>query len=580
MKSPKFIYIFFLLPLLAACSDYLDQVPNDRITMDEVFQKQDPTEKYLANVYSYVPDESGAWEAIPWTGNVDEIEVAWAKYPIYRINNGNWNAGDAPFDRWSFYYKGIRSASYFIKHIDANAEILAKGGQELIDQYKAEARFLRAYYYFLLMRQYGPVVLIGEDEMAPDASVDAVQLARSPFDECVNYVVGELDQAASILPINPNANTDYGRVTQGACLALKSRVLLYAASPQYNGNVDMVLLKNQDGSALISQIYDKEKWKKAADAAKEVLDMNNYQLHKDVSGDPVKSYRDVHLVAWNKECIFARKSNNLAGWDVHCSLRSAGGWCGIGPTQEMVDAYFMADGKSIYESDVYREDTLIDGVSSMYLNREPRFYASIQYNGMKYKGGKLTTPTTVQLNYSGKDGKKTGGDNYSHTGYLAYKNLSPITNSTSGNAARPYVLFRLAEIYLNYAEALAQYNGSDEDFQTAVIYLNKIRERAGVPQYGLELPIPASKEELIEKIQAERRVELAFESHRWFDVRRWKIVDKIMGNIHGMDVNKDGTDFYKRVVVSNHLWKDSYYWWPIPQIEMDRAKKVVQNPGW
>jgi len=135
----------------------------------------------------------------------------------------------------------------------------------------------------------------------------------------------------------------------------------------------------------------------------------------------------------------------------------------------------------------------------------------------------------------------------------------------------------LGEIYLNYAEALAQSGGNEGE---ALTYLNLIRQRAGIPQYdGITLPIPTGQD-LIDKIHAERRIELAFECHRWFDVRRWKIVDKVMGNMHGMNVNKDGTDFYTRVIVSNHQWNDAYYWWPIEQYEMDRASKIVQNPGW
>jgi len=581
MKSKKIIYICFLLPLLFGCSDFLDQVPNDRQTMEEVFQKKLPTEQYLANVYSYVPDESGIQDAIPWTGNVDEIEVTWAKYSLYKLNNGNWNASNAPDATWANYYKGIRSATYFMNHIDGNAEILKLGGQQMISQYKAEARFLRAYYYFLLMRQYGPVVIIGNNELAVDAPTASLQLPRSPYDSCVAYVARELDAAMPDLLTKEqevSSEKDQGRATLGAALALKSRLLLYAASPEYNGNTFFANFRNQDGTVLISQVYDPGKWKKAADAAKAVIDLNSYQLYKDASGDPVKSYRGILLQSWNSECIFVRKSNNLAGYDVHSSLRSAGGWNGLGPTQEMVDAYFMSDGKPITESPLYTETGFTTtGIFNMYVNREPRFYASIQYNGMKYTGGAANN-ITIQMNYSGKDGKKTGGDDYSHTGYLIYKNLSPATNRlTNVNNARPLVLFRLGEIYLNYAEALAQSGGNEGE---ALTYLNLIRQRAGIPQYdGITLPIPTGQD-LIDKIHAERRIELAFECHRWFDVRRWKIVDKVMGNMHGMNVNKDGTDFYTRVIVSNHQWNDAYYWWPIEQYEMDRASKIVQNPGW
>lgn len=581
MKSIKIIYIGFLLTLFSGCSDFLNQVPNDRQTMEEVFLKKQPAEQYLANVYSYVPDESDVAAGSPWTTNVDEIEVSWARYLGYRLNIGNWTAADAPYAKWGDYYKGIRSATYFMKHIDGDIEILKLDGPQLIDQYKAEAQFLRAYYYFLLMRQYGPVVLLGNDELPVDASVTDIQIQRSPFDSCVSYVVKELDAAATHLPIVPQFEKDNGRITLGAVLALKSRLLLYAASPEYNGNTAFANFKNQDGTILINQVYDKEKWRKAADAAKAVIDLNIYQLYKDASGDPIKSYRNALLVPWNSECIFVRKSNTLNGFDVNSTLRSAGGWDGIAPTQEIVDAYFMVDGKSIVESPLYTESGFTQGVSNMYKNREPRFYASILYNGARYKGGSITQDSiTVDLTYNGKDGKASGGEDYSHTGYLIFKNVAPETNRlTNTNKSRPYVIFRLGEIYLNYAEALAEYGGADIE---ASKYLNFIRERAGIPQYGNGVnPLPAvSGLDLVAKIHAERRVELAFEGHRWFDIRRWKEASLALGDMHGMNVNKNGNEFYKRTFVSNHLWKDAYNWWPISQYEMDRSTKVVQNPGW
>jgi hypothetical protein len=585
MKHTKFtIQVFTVLlfvVLAGSCKKYLDQVPDDRQTIEEVFQKKGPSEQYLANVYAYIRDEGDQWTDNFWVGNVDEMEIAWAKHPIYRLNIGNWNAADAPFHTWGQYYKGIRSATYFINHIDANAEILKLDGKQLIDQYKAEARFLRAYYYCMLMRQYGPVILIGDKELPVDAPVSEIKLPRSSFDACVDYVVSELDAAAAVLPISPAGDRDYGRATKGAALAVKSRILLYAASPEYNGNTTYANFKNHDGTPLISQTVNREKWKKAADAAKAVIDLGVYQLYKDPSGDPIKTYRGIHLEPWNVESIFVKKNNNLWYWDIHSSLRSAGGWNGLGPTQELVDAYFMKDGKSIQQSSLYTEKGYTNSVSNMYVNREPRFYASIMFNGRKFKGGAVTGDSiNVELNYSGRDGKKNGGEDYSHTGYLVFKDVSPETNRLTGkNNSRPQIMFRLGEIYLNYAEAIAEYGGNDAD---ALKYLNLIRERAGIPQFGQganSLP-SLSGENLIQAIRAERRVELAFEQHRWFDVRRWKIVQNVMGDLHGLNVNADGDAFYQRVVDGNHLWKDAYYWWPIPQSELDRDGLIVQSPGW
>ncbi|MET4083893.1 hypothetical protein ABIB40_003866 [Pedobacter sp. UYP30] len=574
------------------CKKYLDQVPNDRITIEQVFQKKGPSEQYLANVYSYVDDPSNMWEQNPWGGNADEIDVTWTKYPIYNLNIGNIGPSNALFDRWNNYYNGIRSATYFINHIDGNAEILSLGGKQQIEQYKAEARFLRAYFYFLLMRQYGPVVLVGETEIPADATANDMQIPRSPYDDCVNYVVSELDKAAAILPKVPSANgqasdREFGRATVGMALAVKSRVLLYAASPEFNGNTGFASLKSLDGKNLINQNYDQEKWKKAADAAKAVIDLGLYSLYKDPSGDPIKSYQGIFSQAWNSEQIFNRNNNNLTGLDVNSMPRIAGGWDGIAVTQEQVDAYFMSDGKPITESSLYSETgfTTENGVQvyNMYLNREPRFYASVTYNNSMFQGGKMTTEAPISFYASGANGKNGHPTDWSRTGYLLRKNIAPQTNNGSGgNGAqqnRPLPLFRLGEIYLNYVEALNEYSPGNPDILT---YLNLIRDRAGVPQYGTaNLPAPASQADMRTRIREERRVELAFESLRWFDIRRWKIAPEVMGEMHGMDINKDDNSFYKRVVISNHIFRTpASYLFPISQYDLDRSKLITQNPGW
>jgi hypothetical protein len=574
-----------LLLVSTGCKKYLDQVPNDRITIDEVFQKKAASEQYLANVYSYVDDEADQEGVNPWLGNNDEADITWSKYDIYKLNVGNIGAGNVIFDRWGHYYNGIRSATYFINHIDGNAEILRVNGQQLIDQYKAEARFLRAYYYFLLMRQYGPVVLVGDKEIPADATAEDMQLPRSSFDDCVNYVSSELDKAAAVLPRIPSYNgqasdINYGRATSGAALAAKARLLLYAASPLYNGNADFSNFKNKDGKPFINQSYDVSKWKKAADAAKAVIDLGLYSLYKDPGGDPVKSAQGIFFIGWNSEQIFSRKDNGLTGADKNTVPRQAGGWNGVAPTQEQVDAYFMNDGQPIHESSLYSETgfTTVNGaqVYNMYLNREPRFYASIVYNNCVLQEGNMQSPAAISFYRSGPNGQAGHPTDWSKTGYLIRKNVGITDNQT-----RPEIIFRLGEIYLDYAEALNECAPGSPDI---LKYLNLIRERAGIPQYGSgtnPLPIPPSQSDTRTRIWEERRVELAFECHRWFDIRRWKIAAGVMGDMHGMDISKDDNTFYKRVVASNHLYRSpASNWFPISQYDLDRSKLIVQNPGW
>lgn len=581
-----------MLLFSTSCKKYLDQVPTDRVTIEQVFQKKGPSEQYLANVYSYVDDPADPTTGNPWVGNADEADVTWSKYTIYDLNIGNIGAANPLFDKWGYYYRGIRSATYFMNHIDGNAEILALNGKQLIDQYKAEARFLRAYFYFLLMRQYGPVILEGETELPADATADALQLPRSSYDDCVNYVSSELDKAAAVLPRVPSNNgqasdIQYGRATVGMALAVKARLLLYAASPQYNGNTDYANFKGLDGKQLMNQNFDKQKWKKAADAAKAVIDMGMYFLYKDPSNDPIKSYNGIFFQPWNSEQIFVRKSNNLTGFDTNSMPRQAGGYDGIGVTQEQVDAYFMTDGRPIQESSLYSETgfTTVSGVQvyNMYMKREPRFYASVTYNNAMFQGGKMTAAAPISFYASGLNGKNGHPTDWTKTGYLVRKNVGTQTNNGSGGNGtqqnRPEILFRLGEVYLNYVEALNEYDPGNPDI---LKYLNLIRERAGIPQYeSINLPAPASQGDMRTRIWQERRVELAFESIRWFDIRRWKIAASVMGDMHGMDINKDDNTFYKRVVASTHIFRaPASYLFPISQYDMDRTRLAVQNPGW
>lgn len=595
------IYIGLLMCCLlsfSSCKKFLDQVPDDRITMDEVFQKQSLSEQFLANVYSYILDEGDPIHNDPFVATADDVDFTWSSGGSgnYSINVGNMSRGNITYDLWGNYYDGIRSATYFMQHIDENDEIRRLHGEQLIDQYKAEARFLRAFFYFCLMRQYGPVILMGDKVVAPDASADQFQLPRSTFDSCVAYVVNELDTVATQLPLTPQrdgseSDADFGRATKGMALAVKARLLLYAASPEYNGNTDAILanFKTTKGTPLISRVKDITKWKKAADAAKAVIDLGIYSLYKDPSGDVMKSLQGIFSQAWNSEQIFVRKANGLTTWDVHCEPRQAGGWSGVGPTQEMVDSYFMSDGKLPAESPLYSEKgfTNVDGrqIFNMYMNREPRFYRDITYNNSLWKGGSMSAAAPITFYADGPNGKNGHPTDWTKTGYLCRKNVGPQTNIGSGGngqqQARPLALFRLAEIYLDYVEALNEVEPGNPDI---LKYLNMIRERAGIPQYGSganALPVPGSQSEMRAKIWAERKVELAYEGHRFFDIRRWKIAPQVMGVLHGMDISKNDDSFYKRVpTITPHVFLPSYYWWPISQYELDRNKALIENPGW
>jgi glycerophosphoryl diester phosphodiesterase len=425
----------------------------------------------------------------------------------------------------------------------------------------------------------------------PDAPPTATQYTRNTFDECVDFIVKELDEVAAALPVNTvNQPLKYGVPTKGAALAVKARLLLYAASPLYNGNADLADLQNNDGTKLISQSFDKEKWKRAADAAKAVIDLNAYSLYRK-NNDAFKDYRDLFLDNGNNEVIFARPATDYGGWTAHCSPRQLGGssWNGIGATQQLVDAYHMANGMRIDDAGSGYVETGFSttatantkvGTWNMYVNREPRFYVSITFNRSAWFSNGCSNTSEIQLYYNGSSGKKSNTDDYSRTGYLPRKGVAP--GSTSCNTKwvqTNLILIRLGEIYLNYAEALNEYDPADADI---LKYVNEIRTRAGIPG----LPAGLSQSEMRERIRHERRIELAFESHRYFDTRRWKIAEQTDGgDFWGMDINAGSggfsdASFYKRTVFEKRVFEKKHYLYPIPQTELDRDRELVQNPGW
>lgn len=618
----RYPYYFILIAALALASScqkkFLDQVPDDKLTIDQVFQRQDLSEQYLAGVYNSI---TISWQVLawdPWECTSDEADVTYnipsnAKYRSSLMNIGNWSAASDYYDWWVDYYKAIRSASYFMQHIGENRQILAlANGKDLIRRYTAEARFCRAYFYFCLLKQYGPVVLLPNDPIPPDAQSDdpELHLPRSPYDSCVAYIARELDLAAKDLPENftDQNESDYGRATAAACMAVKARMLLYAASPQFNGNQDYVGFNNLDGTPLVNTTYDADKWKKAADAAKAVIDLGIFSLYRenDATGhfSPYLSCRDVSLKPWNSEWIFPCMQD-LSYYDRYVSPRLCSGDANVGVTQQMVDAFETKDG--IRPITGYKADgsPIIDPLSgykdtgytvfkapgdpqarktyNMYVDREPRFYVDVAYNGSVWIN---TTSSlgirTIGLYYSGESGAKGGTINYSKTGYLWLKNVSPDANPLrSTYQKRPSLMFGYAEILLNYVEALNEYDPGNPDI---LKYLNLIRERAGVPQYGAgsnPLPAPASQAAMRDAIHHERRIELALEKLRYFDTRRWKIAEKTDGGpFYGMNVMKNLPQFYKRTVFETRVFHKNYYLFPIPQGAIDRDDQMVQNPGW
>lgn len=590
-------FLFVLLAVIS-CSDFLTQVPDDHLTLDEVFLERNTVEEFLANIYSRLPSESQRFvggNSGPWTAASDEAEFVWSDYFENSMNIGSWDATTGHVnDVWSNYYRGIRSATYFMDNVDQCKTC----DSDRIVRYKAEARALRAVFYYNLMRIYGPVVIFGNDVLPPDASLEEVQKARTPFDEGIDFVVTELDSAAANLPETPSNSDYYGRMTKPYLMGIKSNILLIAARPLFNGNTDYANLTNPDGTPLFSQQYDESKWERAASAAKEFIDQyvpGTFSLYrKNGPGgtfSPYLSCRDVVLDDWNSEIIMARPGASVdqyAKTPYHSGEASENrGSGGLGATQTIVDAYFMENGRPIDDpASGYQEtgftdfqapyDDLERSTFNQWVNREPRFYVGITYNGSLWLNTQ-PQPIVTKTWYGGNSGREVGANDYTPTGYVVRKHKSVASESTNNTTI---VMMRLAEIYLNYVEALNEYAPNNPDI---LEYLNHIRNRAGIPEYGPGgLDSPSSQAEMREAIRHERQVELAFENKRYLDTRQWKIAEETAGGpIYSMDINaQTEADFYNKVAFEERAFEMKHYLYPIPQNEININDELVQNPGW
>mgnify|MGYP000758477718 CR=1 FL=1 len=623
--------------LFTACTDYInvDKYFYDQVSLDSAFSKRVYVEGWLSSAYS-VMDNIGEYRE----------PFRWASDDLYHPDmkeyvEGNYSADhqlsddDRNNSRLWKYYEGIRKASTFIDNVDRCPELTMDEKTDL----KGQARFLRAYCYWALIRVYGPVPLIPTEGLDVNLSYEELSLPREPFDNVVDFIDAELAETARSLPIKRTVN-NLGRPTRGAALGLRARVLLYAASPLFNGNIDLFDVKDCYGNQLVSQTYDETKWAKAAAAAKDVIELakasNLYELYviapkatvlpsqrppynelysdknypegwADV--DPLLSYKSIFdgtiLGSKNPELIFTRTREGTAhinDWAYQSTPKTLRGNNRLAVTQKQVNAYAMNDGRSITEA-ASTNDYVTEGfttqayatenpflpakVNLMYNNREPRFYISVVYNEQYHWGkGKATN-----FFFNGEDGQPSH-DNPS-AGYLIRKHVDPTfvhSTNTGSYKSRQGILYRLAEAYLSYAESALEYSIAkgtyDADKTDIVKYIDKIRERAGIPQYAAgekKLGIPTDPEEMRKLIRRERRVEMNCEGGlRWFDLRRWKEAENVLnGNFYGMNMlaekgNRD--EFYKRVRYQTRKFKS--YWWPIPQDEIDKNPNLKQNPGY
>ena len=625
-QNSIFTLLIALLCFVSSC-DYLgvsDQLAGGLQNTEQVFDNVSYTKRWYANVFAGIPDYSGINSVNvgafknPWTGMCDELVVGYGNSSKY--NNSDRNAANMGFHRYGDCYKYIRQANIFLQKAHPIMTTGTQGDQLLEDeltQMKANVRFMRAFYHYLLFEQYGPIILVKDKIYNATEDQD---VPRNTVDEVIEYIDSELTAVASELTQEPIfEDKDYRAwPTKGVALAVRAKLWLYAASPLLNGGYREALsVTNPDGTRLFPD-YDAGKWEKALAACKDFIDYaeaGRYELYKEYKDDngavidPDKSVYNL-FQKYTHEIIWATANNDWGGMNGDAFDRRIAPRCeknglgSTGVTQELVDAFYMKDGFPVSataylpQSTLYQEEgygTYKDQndnfskkytnvtVSNRYLNREPRFYNTVFFNGRQWP----VSCNQVLFYNGGNSGVQEGQATL--TGYMLFKRFNrsvSLTNPGVASQFRPSIIFRLADFYLMYAEAANEVNPNDA---RVLKYLNLVRERAGLPDIETLNPAIRGNQELQRAaIQRERQIELATEGQRYFDVRRWMIADKNgegrqNGYVHGMNVrgeSNDKEDFNRIVEASQIVFNRKMYLYPMPDSEMRKTKNLVQNPGW
>ena len=552
MKKNRNLLITILVVLASGCSDMLDIKPTTFISDEAIWEDKNLINQFVANTYGsmlcgfnrctagYEQDWS-----MSWAGNLDAATDDFASVsdgPIYtQLNKDAITAQSCPFveEIWNQEYKVIRKCNIIIERAPGVEERILSATEK--KRVEAEARFLRAFCHFELARTFGKAPLI----VKAQSLTDELQVAPSSFADIVKFVKEECDLYADNLPLS-YSDDEAGHATKGAFLALKSRALLYLASP----------LNSSD---------DSRKWADAAQAAQDVMDLDIYKLYK-LTDTPYRSMA-FDKTAANKEVIFERRFTfPEAPHNIHMmwSLDAvdAGSWNGLYPTQNLVDAYETVNGKLTTDptNRMYNKQ-------DPYTKRDARFYQSIIYNGSTWETHRMSMVTnTVDPSKNGLCKPQLGKARCGYGPKKFIEELDPSTNLYGGYAQSnnwPYI--RYAEVLLNYAEAKNEELAAPDP--SVYLAINEVRSRSGQP----DLPSGLSKIEMRERIKNERRIELLLEEHRFYDLRRWKDGDVLAEPIMGMNIYDDNVTLrYEVSKVEDRIFNGTHYYLPIPLKEQEK----------
>ena len=541
--------IYIILALSVASCDFLNQDEYTYNTTEYQFSTFDNTKAVCSHVYSYL-DVDTEWCWTTMSAATDDAVYAWESNGIKSFYNGTWSSRNTLNDRLAHYYAGIAQANYYLENAPDDfpqTQYLQdyKDRMQQLKNFPFEVRFLRAWYHFELMRRYRNIVIM-DHSLSPEEVNDKKPV---DFHTATEWIVSELD---AIIPSLPESYASFvtgrtNRVTKGAAMAFKARILLYDASP----------LNNPDG--------DPDRYVKAAKAAKDVLDSGLYSLvkEKEINNFDARGY------------IFGvirSASNGLESTNFPIGVE--GGNSGACPSQNLAEAFDMKDGTPFDWNNAEHRALALDASA-----RDPRFAKTLYVNGDKFKG------TPLEMWYGGQNAApKTGA---TPTSYYLRKVLIEETSFVTGNAIsypHIYPIIRYAEMYLDYAEALFEATGNPDfkgtlsgtDFTMSPLEaVNAVRTRAGVG-------ILKDGKDFRKRLHNEHRVEFAFENHRFWDIRRWKegeLTEEILGLSLVLD-QESGEISYTREVVQERPWNDKYYWYPYSEYERYKNHNLIQNSGW
>lgn len=554
MKFNKIAILLLSAGLLTTTScDFMDCDESDNYTLQEIQGSYNRVKQFVTSIYGYLPSDFCNMHGAMVDAATDDAIHVYESSAIQRIVNGTWSANYTVDDKFAYYYNAIHDANYYLTTLSGLTFDTWENGDDYqdwmqnYDNYQYQVRFLRAYFYFELVRRYQNVPLITK----PLSQTEANQIEPSSAQEVLKFIINECTEIAPKLPIKSTsiAQAENGRATRAMAMALKSRAALYAASPLYNTN------------------GDNAKWTEAAKASHDIIaSAGELGLGLDTYANLFKSKN------YNsKEVILCRPTGTSKTFEqANYPMGVTGGNTTTCSTENLASAFEMKDGRAFDWNDPTMK-------ANPYKDRDPRFYLTIVHNGMLWPAKKA-----VDISEGGANGLPL--TNATTTGYYLRKyvdnSISFEAGSTTAATHHNWILFRYAEVLLNYAEAMIHVNGNC-DYKDATYTmsareaLNAVRKRAGIPEVAA-----CSQDEFLTRVKHERRVEMAFEGQRFWDLRRWKNLDETK-NIYAVRItHHDGVLSYEKTLLSERSVSNKLYFYPIANVELFKNKKLVQNSGW